>query len=164
MKKKCIVLLTLLLILFTACNPTSRVNELLQEMEEEGVDSYDALSGLDLLKYEDLNFVVEYNNGNEIVKRPYLINKIVATAIRLHLEFSILNNEDADKELEVQFSPTNKTLKIIERWEKEHQKNPEIPYPTTAIEQENWMEVGEQLKQIELEFGSEIVDIIVDGM
>lgn len=67
------------------------------------------------------------------------------------------------KELNIQLYPLDGTFEKIDRWIEVHEANADIPFPKKAINSHDWYEIGKELLEVELEFGSKITDYISNG-
>lgn len=109
----------------------------------------------------------EYDSGKQEIEKEVRIGEAQETAIRLDLEFSISKNSTvphSGEEYEVQLYPQDETYNILERWKEVHKEHPdEIPYPEDKIASNDWYGISEDIQEIELEHGSEVVNKIIDG-
>ncbi|HLR52659.1 MAG TPA: LXG domain-containing protein [Candidatus Avamphibacillus sp.] len=108
----------------------------------------------------------EYQSGETKLEREITVNDAQNAAIRLDLEFAISNNRSipaSSEKLEVQLYPKDKTFNILARWQEVHTTNPEISYPKEFIQSQDWYKINEKLYDVELEYGSDLIDYIIDG-
>lgn len=108
----------------------------------------------------------EYQSGKDKLEREIKVGDAQKAAIKLDLEYTISKNRSipsSGEQLDIQLYPKDKTFEILDRWQEVHRINPEIPYPEDPIQSQDWYETSEILREVELEYGMDLTDYIVDG-
>src|SRR5690625_764162 len=103
--------------------------------------------------------VEEYEEGKEKIDGEIKFEEHLITASDLNL--SITMREDSfDKDITMDHTPTEGTFIKLEKLRELHEKDSRIPFPQTAINEQNWGEVREDLEDIASKFGEDINEFI----
>src|SRR5690625_632785 len=103
--------------------------------------------------------VEEYEEGKEKLDGEIQFEGHLITASDLKL--SITMREDSfEKDITMDFSPTDGTLKKLEKLQELHVKDSRIPFPESAINEQNWEEVRAKLNEFATTYGEDVNEFI----
>ncbi|MCR6105011.1 hypothetical protein HXA34_01765 [Salipaludibacillus agaradhaerens] len=95
----------------------------------------------------------EFQEGKNDLATRITRNDLLVTAGYLEMAVSMADGALGGAN-QYQLFTTHGTELRLERWERMHQLNPDIPYPAKAIENEEWLKVGEVYSEFSDDFSS----------
>ena len=105
---------------------------------------------------------VDYKEGKEELDSEIKLEDHLATASDLNL--SITMREDSfEEDITLDATPTDGTFIMLEKLQELHEIDSRITFPQTAINEQNWKEVREDLEEIGSTFGEQVNDFINGG-
>ncbi|MEI3612517.1 hypothetical protein [Pseudogracilibacillus sp. SO30301A] len=111
--------------------------------------------------------LVEHDIEQGELEDKITIGKAQEVASMLKMEFVISESETVPlgsrSKLGVQLHPTDKSYDVLDRWEEEYKKNPNLPYPEEQIEALDWEGINEFLIEYDTKIPDDISDYITDG-
>ncbi|QQK77593.1 LXG domain-containing protein [Salicibibacter cibarius] len=94
--------------------------------------------------------LARYESGKNEKEDDLKIGNAKLTAMDLDMEIQISDRfvpGPGSNQLEIQLHPTDITFDALSRWEEVHNINPDIPYPATEIEDQDWYSISEHLTE-----------------
>lgn len=111
--------------------------------------------------------LVEHDIEQGELEDKITIGKAQEVAGMLKMEFVISESATVSlgqrPKLAVQLHPTEKSFEVLDRWEEEHKKDPNLPYPKEQIEALDWEGINEFLIEYDTKIPDDIADYITDG-
>ncbi|WP_164217727.1 LXG domain-containing protein [Virgibacillus sp. YIM 98842] len=106
--------------------------------------------------------VVGFDSEKKEMGGDIKVEEALKVADRLNLEMAI-SEQGNGKELNIQFYPLDGTFEKMERWKELHKENPNLYFPNKEINSHDWYAIGNELKKIQLDYGSKTYAYIYDG-
>jgi hypothetical protein len=75
-------------------------------------------------------------------ERTFKDYQLIANVLHMEVQISVRQNNTEEGTLNAFLVPTLATLDLVDRWEEVYRLNNDIPYPTEAIEQNDWMAIS----------------------
>lgn len=79
----------------------------------------------------------EYVQGKKENEQKLTLGRLEQAAMEFDLELQVSNHR-LGHNLEIKLIPSEKTVKILDRWKAVHQVDGSIPYPETEIDEQDW--------------------------
>ena len=130
----------------TTSTLTQAISEVTEKLNISGV--------VDIVKT-----AIGIDGGKKELGNTIQMKDALRAATYLELEVSI-SQQSPGGELGIQLYPVDETFKKIERWRQLSERDSEIFFPENAVNAQDWYEVSNKLKELELEHGSELTDSI----